>query len=74
MNLTEYGKRLLGSCTPKDSLEHTDASLECTKDLPHQYTEDTGGNAGNSFEFELSDKEQQSIDNLLKPFFSRTLK
>lgn len=73
MDLTDYGKRLLGSCTPKDSLEHVDTSLECTKDLPQQYVRDVGGTAGDSFEFELSDKEQQSIDNLLKPFFPRTL-
>lgn len=73
MNLTDYGKRLLGSCTPKDSLEHVDASLECTKDIPQQYVKDTGGNAGDSFEFKLTDKEQQSIDNLLKPLFPGTL-
>lgn len=73
MELTDYGKKILGACTPKSSLEHTDPSLECTKDIPNQYVRDIGGNAGDVFEFEPDEKALASINNLLSDHFNLKL-
>jgi hypothetical protein len=67
--LNDYGKKLLKLGTPKDSLEHVDPTLKITEGIPNQYDKDTGGNAGDSFEFPLSDKEQDQINRLLDPIF-----
>ena len=73
MELTELGKQLLKLGTHRSSLEHVDSSLECTKDIPNQYVRDTGGNAGDDFEFDISEKDRQQIDNLLSDVFTLKL-